>query len=107
MSPGRDVDPALAPPVARVGDDRSDPYGWIAEPTAELVDLLDTERAYYEARVAALAGLRARLAAEMAARVPDTSESAPWRCGLFTYREVHAAGAEFPALVRRTGDRGP
>ena len=75
MSPGRDVDPALAPPVARVGDDRSDPYGWIAEPTAELVDLLDTERAYYEARVAALAGLRARLAAEMAARVPDTSES--------------------------------
>ena len=107
MSPGRDVDPALAPPVARVGDDRSDPYGWIAEPTAELVDLLDTERAYYEARVAALAGLRARLAAEMAARVPDTSEYAPWRCGLFTYREVHAAGAEFPTLVRRTGDRGP
>ena len=49
----------------------ADPYGWITEPTAELVDLLDAERAYYEARVAPLAGLRAELAAEMAARVPD------------------------------------
>ena len=42
----------------------------------------------------------------MAARVPDTSESAPWRSGTFTYREVHAAGAEFPTLMRRTYD-GP
>ena len=42
----------------------------------------------------------------MAARVPDRSESAPWRSGVFTYREVHEAGAEFPTLVRRTGD-GP
>ena len=101
-----DADSALAPPVARTGDDRRDPYGWIAEPTAELIDLLDAERAYYEARTSPLAGLRAELAAEMAARVPDTSESAPWRSGVFTYREVHAAGAEFPTLVRRTDD-GP
>jgi oligopeptidase B len=101
------ADSALAPPVARTGDDRRDPYGWIAEPTAELIDLLDAERAYYQNRTAPLAELRAELAAEMAGRVPDTSESAPWRCGLFTYREVHAAGAEFPTLVRRTGDGGP
>ena len=80
------------------------PYDWIAEPTAELIDLLDAERAYYEARVAPLAELRATLAAEMAARVPATSESAPWRSGDFTYREIHEAGAEFPTLVRRTAD---
>ncbi|MGY4648242.1 protease II [Mycobacterium sp. URHB0021] len=97
-----DADSALAPPVARTADDGRDPYGWITEPTAELIELLDAERAYYEMRTAPLAGLRATLAAEMTARVPDTSESAPWRSGAFTYREVHAAGAEFPTLVRRT-----
>src|SRR4029077_15267885 len=62
------------------------------------------ERAYYEARVAPLAELRATLAAEMAARVPARSESAPWQSGDFTYREIHEAGAEFPTLVRRTDD---
>ena len=104
MSPGRDADPALAPPDARTGDSGRDPYDWIAEPSAELVDLLDAERAYYEARVAPLAELRATLAAEMAARVPARSESAPWQSGDFTYREIHEAGAEFPTLVRRTAD---
>lgn len=105
--PSRDVaDAAQTPPVARTGDDQRAPYGWIAEPTAELIDLLDAERAYYQARTAPLTALRNELAAEMAARVPDTSESAPWRSGVFTYREVHAAEAEFPTLVRRTGDTG-
>ena len=99
-----DADPAQAVPVARIGDDRSAPYGWITEPTPELIDLLDAERAYYEARTAPLAAVRAELAAEMAARVPGTSESAPWRSGAFTYREVHAARAEFPTLVRRADD---
>ena len=103
MSPGRDVDRASAPPVAR-HEAGGNPYSWIAEPTAELIDLLDAERAYYEARVAPLAELRATLAAEMTARVPSSSESAPWRSGDFTYREIHRAGAEFPTVVRRTAD---
>jgi oligopeptidase B len=85
-----DADSALAPPFARTGDDRRGPYAWITEPTTELVDLLDAERAYYEARTAPLAGLRATLAAEMAARVPATSESAPWRSGTSTYREANS-----------------
>lgn len=106
MSPGSDARPAVAPPVAEVTATGDDPYGWIAEPTPELVALLDAERAYYQARVAPLAQLRAVLAAEMTARVPDRSESAPWRDGDYTYREIHGRGAEFPALVRRTDD-GP
>lgn len=100
-------DAVVVPPVARAGADVNAPYGWISEPTPELIDLLDAERAYYEARTAPLAQLRATLAAEMAARVPDRSESAPWRIGGFTYREVHNSGAEYPALVRRTGTDGP
>jgi oligopeptidase B len=103
VSAGRDVDAAPTPPVARIGETDDGPYAWIAEPTAELIDLLDAERAYYEARVAPLADLRATLAAEMTARVPASSESAPWRSGDFTYREIHRAGAEFPTLVRHAG----
>lgn len=99
-----DIDSIPEPPTARVGQDRHDPYGWITEPSAELIGLLDAERAYYEARTAPLAELRAVLAAEMTARVPDRSESAPWRDGDFTYRNVHEAGAEFPTLVRLVGD---
>lgn len=94
--------PLPAPPVARLLPGRGDPYRWIAEPTAELVELLDAERAYYEARTAPLAGLRAALAAEMTARVPEHSESAPWRSGGFDYREICGPGAQFPALVRRS-----
>jgi oligopeptidase B len=101
-----DIGSSPEPPTARIGHDRRDPYGWIAEPTAELIGLLDAERAYYESRTAPLAELRAVLAAEMTARVPDRSESAPWRDGVFTYRNVHEAGAEFPALIRLVGD-GP
>ena len=42
----------------------------------------------------------------MVARVSPSTESAPWTSGAFTYREVHAAGAEFPTLVRRA-EQGP
>ncbi len=102
MSAGRDADPTVSPPVARCGDTAGGPYGWIADPTAELIGLLGAERAYYEARVAPLAALRATLAAEMTARVPARSESAPWRSGPFTNRVIHAGGAEYPTLVRRS-----
>ncbi|HKV17660.1 MAG TPA: prolyl oligopeptidase family serine peptidase [Mycobacterium sp.] len=105
MSAGRRVEQGAAPPVARRSAGVS-PFSWIAEPTEELIDLLDAEREYYEHRVAPLATLRATLAAEMTARVPDTSESAPWRAGSFTYREIHSAGAEFPTIVRHIGDGG-
>ena len=70
------------PPAARIGQDAREPYAWIAEPTEELIGLLDAERAYYEARTAPLGKLRAVLAAEMTARVPDRSESAPASCTL-------------------------
>lgn len=98
-----DIGSSPEPPTARIGQDRSDPYGWIAEPTAELIGLLDAERAYYEARTAPLKKLRAALAAEMTARVPDRSESAPWQAGAFPYRNVYEVGGEFPVLVRRAG----
>lgn len=88
-----------APPRARAGP-QPGPFGWIAEPTAELIELLDAERRYYETRVASLGALRTKLADEMAARVPAVSESAPWGAGEFSYRLVHGPGAEFPTLIR-------
>ncbi len=44
------------------GVERTDPYAWIADPDEpEVAAYLDVERAYYDARVAPLAGLRAEL----------------------------------------------
>lgn len=102
-----DAGSTVTPPVARADADSPDPYGWITDPTAELIDLLDAEREYYENRTAPLAELRAKLAAEMAARVATRSESAPWHSGPLRYREVHASGAEFPTLLRQPADGGP
>lgn len=87
------------------GVERTDPYAWIADPDElEVAAYLGAERAYYDARVAPLAGLRAELAAEMVARVPDVEPSAPWESGGWRYRRLMDAGQEYERLVRRPVD---
>jgi oligopeptidase B len=100
----------LTPPIASTrpvvttlhGVERTDPYAWIADPAEpEVAAHLAAERAYHDARVAPLAGLRAELAAEMVARVPAVEPSAPWESGGWRYRRVMDAGQEYERLVRR------
>ena len=81
MSPGRDADPALAPPVARAEATGSGPYDWIAEPTAEL-----DRSARRRTRLLRQRGSRRSPSCVPSWRprwprgCPTTSESAPWRC---------------------------
>ena len=109
------MDMAPTPPIARRSDASSnrdadarvDPYAWIADPgVPETAALLEAERTYYEARTEPLGGLRAALAAEMVARVPENEPSAPWEVGAWQYREVTPAGHEYERLVRRPIDGG-
>jgi oligopeptidase B len=87
------------------GVEVGDPYAWIADPAEPPVAAyLEAERAYYDERVAALTGLRERLAAEMVARVPDVEPSAAWESGGWRYRRVMDAGQEYERLVRRPVD---
>lgn len=106
----------LQPPAAAVrpdttvlhGEERVDPYAWIADPEdPEVLAHLEAERAYYDARVAGLASARAVLSGEMRARLPEVEPSAPWESGGWRYRHVTPEGSEYERLVRRpAGDPG-
>ena len=99
IAPSRPSTTALHGAVA------TDPYGWIADPDEpEVAAHLAAERAYHDARVAPLAGLRDELAAEMVARVPGREESAAWEQGGFRYRRVTLPGTEYDRLARRPAD---
>jgi len=83
----------------------TDPYAGISDPhDAATAAYLQAERDYYEARTAGLSGLRARLAAEMTARVPATETTAPWEHLGWTYRREALPGADYDRLLRRRSD---
>ena len=90
----------VLPPVAPARpDDAGDPYSWIADPEVpEVLALLDAERGYYDARVAPLADLRARLTEEMTGRLPAQESSAPWAQGGSVYRRETLPGTEYDRL---------
>jgi oligopeptidase B len=97
------------PPVARRGDtvrslhgvDRPDPYAWMRDASsAETLEHLRAERAYYDAAMAPLDALIETLAAEAVARLPDDDMSAPWAYGAHEYFEHRPTEAEFTQLFR-------
>jgi oligopeptidase B len=80
---------------------REDPFAWMRDTTdPALVTYLDSERQHYEARTAHLAGLRARLRAEMRSRVAEHEESVRWREGDWWYFTRLLPGQDYPQLCR-------
>ena len=73
--------------------DRTDP---------ELLSYLAAEREFYDASVADLASVREALFAEMAARLPATESSAPWRKGDHLYFSRRRADRQFGEFCRRS-----
>jgi oligopeptidase B len=73
--------------------DRSDP---------ELLSYLAAERDFYDASAAGLAPAREALFAEMAARLPATESSAPWRKGDHFYFTRRSADRQFGEFCRRS-----
>ncbi|MEZ5095260.1 MAG: hypothetical protein R2731_03565 [Nocardioides sp.] len=100
---------APTPPVARRqqfehaehGVSRPDPYAWLAAADDPAVlSHLAAERAFYDASVAHLHSLVATLQSEMSSRVPVTDVSVPWRRLTGSYYTEHAAGRDYPRLMR-------
>lgn len=88
------------------GDVRVDGYAWLREvEDAEVLAHLEAERAYYDAATAHLAPLVDRLAAEMAARVPESEVGVGYRRERFTYFTHTPAGGEYEQLWRAAGQR--
>ncbi|KAL6844833.1 hypothetical protein ACP4OV_025492 [Aristida adscensionis] len=101
------------PPVAKQvpftasahGRSWSDPYHWMRDTSdPDLAALLAAENAYADAFVGAAAGggLRARLAAEMRARLPPSVASPPQPWGPWLYYQYIPEGKEYPVLCRKS-----
>jgi oligopeptidase B len=87
----------------RHGIDRPDDYAWMRDRTdPELLSYLAAERGFYDVSVADLAHVREALFAEMAARLPATESSAPWRKGDHLYFTRRRADRQFGEFCRRS-----
>uniref|UniRef100_A0A0E0B4B8 Prolyl endopeptidase n=1 Tax=Oryza glumipatula TaxID=40148 RepID=A0A0E0B4B8_9ORYZ len=109
----------LPPPVAKKvpftasahGRPWSDPYHWMRDTSdPDLAALLEAENAYADAFVDSAGegggGLRARLAAEMRARLPPSAASPPQPWGPWLYYQYVPEGKEYPVLSRRLRSSG-
>jgi oligopeptidase B len=87
---------------------RQDDFGWLAGDGPEVLQALNDERGYYEARVHQLGPLRDELAADMRGLLPDADVSVSLIRRDYTYLTEFRAGADLPCLTRRPrGADGP
>ena len=120
-----DPDRLIAPRPARRsrsderhGTVRDDLYGWLRAENWQDVfkntDLLDSEirdhlfaeNAYHAAMSEGETELKARLVAEMRARIKEDDSSVPLPDGPYAYGISYREGAEYPRFVRRPRDGG-
>jgi oligopeptidase B len=83
---------------------RVDDYFWLNQrEDPDVLAYLEAENAYANARLAATSGLRERLVGEMASRIKEDDESAPYRRGDYYYYYRYEAGKEYPIHARKRG----
>lgn len=106
------ADDAVSPPTAEKrpveltehDHVRVDDYFWLKErENPEVIAYLEAENIYTDSVLAGTAGLRARLVEEMAARIKQDDQSAPYRNGDYFYYVRYEAGQEYPIYARRKG----
>jgi oligopeptidase B len=117
----------VAPPVAARklvrftvhGIERVDDYAWLRDenwrevlkdPAKLAPDIrahIDAENKYADAMMAPLAGLRARLVADMKGRIEQAQSDVPLPDGPFVYWKKFEPGAEHPLIVRSPRAGGP
>ncbi len=80
---------------------RVDHYAWLSDSSsAEVLDHLAAERAWYDAATVHSRSLVETLADEMASRVPATDQSVSWRHLQCSYYTRTPAGSEYEQLLR-------
>ncbi|WP_292834815.1 S9 family peptidase [Microbacterium sp.] len=92
--------PPVAParPITRIhhGDEVVDDYEWLrAKDDPEVIDYLNAENAYTDARTAALAPLRGRIFREIKSRTLETDLSVPTREGAWWYYGRSVEGQQY------------
>jgi oligopeptidase B len=102
--------PEFSPPLAprrphvlcHAGDERVDDWYWLRDrDDPEVLGYLKAENDYTDAGLAATAGLRARVFAEITARVRETDVAAPVRRGSWEYFTRTIEGRDYAVHCRR------
>jgi oligopeptidase B len=103
----------MQPPVAKTvphervhhGDHVDDPYFWLADKeNKEVVEYLEAENAYTEARTAGQADLRERIFQEIKGRTKETDLSVPSRKGGWWYYSRTQEGKQYSIHCRLAAD---
>src|SRR5437899_660221 len=109
---GQALEPPVAPRIPYVvkspQGDRVDDYHWMRDDDpkvkrAEIMAYLRAEKAYADAFMAPLQPLKARLVAEMRARIKEDDSTVPYYEIGYWYWRQFAPGAEYPVYLRRAG----
>ncbi len=86
------------------GDTRIDFYYWMNDRTnPAVIDYLEAENAYLEARMAFTADLQETLFGEMRGRIKENDQSAPYFSNGYFYYTRFETGSEYPIYCRRQG----
>jgi oligopeptidase B len=112
LAPLTMLDAQVAPPTAAKkphtdtlhGDVRQDPYFWLRQrENPEVIQYLEAENRYTEARTARLKPLSEQLYNEMLARIQQSDLSVPvFRDGYFYYTRTEQ-GKQYPLFARKKG----
>ena len=87
---------------------REDSYYWLRDDTRknpEMLAHLAAENAYADAQLATLKPLQAKLYEETVSHIKQDDASVPFRKNGYWYGSRFAAGANYPIIERRKGDR--
>jgi oligopeptidase B len=106
------LEPPVAPripyTVKSPQGERVDEYHWLRDDDprvkrADILAYLRAEKAYADAYMAPLQPLKARLVAEMRARIKEDDSTVPYYENGYWYWRQFAPGAEYPVYLRRAG----
>jgi len=87
------------------GQERVDPWFWLRErENPDVIEYIEAENAWMEARTAHTADFREKLAAEMLGRIQETDTSAPVRRDDFLYYVRTVEGLAYPIYCRKQGN---
>jgi len=90
--------------IEKHGDVRIDPYYWLRErENPEVIQYLQDENAYFEAKTSPYKNLENRLFEEMKARIKQEDASVPVYENGYFYQTKYFKGKEYPVYSRRKG----
>ncbi len=91
-------------PMTMFGDTRNDEFFWLRDrENPAVIEYLEAENAYTEAKTIGLTDLKDRLYEEFLSRIKQTDESAPAKEGDYWYYSRTIEGEDYPLFCRRKG----